>query len=55
MLGSWSRPSQKPPRSAKASVTAIRVKLIADHGGFAAGSVIEIGVVTASATAASGR
>ena len=38
-----SRPSQKPPRSATATVTAIRVKLIADHGGLAAGSMIEIG------------
>ena len=51
-LGSRSRRWQKPPRSASASVTALRVKLIADHGGFAAGSVIEIGAVTAAATAA---
>ena len=40
------------PRSANASVTALRVKLIVDHGGLAAGSVIEIGSVSTSAMAA---
>ena len=44
VLGSQVETTQKPPRSAKASVTALRVKLIVDHGGLAAGSVIEIGV-----------
>ena len=43
VLGSQVETTQKPPRSAKASVTALRVKLIVDHGGLAAGSVIEIG------------
>ena len=48
VLGSQVETMQKPPRSAKATVTALRVKLIADHGGLAAGSVIEIGSVTAA-------
>ena len=52
VLGSQVETTQKPPRSAKASVTALRVKLIVDHGGLAAGSVIEIGAVTASVMAA---
>lgn len=43
---------QEPPRSATATATAVRVKLIADHGGLAAGSVIEIGSVDTAATAA---
>ncbi len=34
---------QEPPRSAQASVTAARVTILADHGGLAAGSAIEIG------------
>lgn len=51
VLGSQVETTQKPPRSAKASVTALRVKLISDHGGLTAGSVIEIGSVTASAAA----
>ena len=33
-------------------MTAIRVKLIADHGGLASGSVIEVASVTAAAAAA---
>ena len=52
LLGSLVETGQVPPRSAKASVTAVRVKLIADHGGLPAGSVIEIGTVSTSATAA---
>jgi murein DD-endopeptidase MepM/ murein hydrolase activator NlpD len=52
LLGSNVDTVQEPPRSAKASVTALRVRLIADHGGLPAGSTIEIGVVSASATAA---
>ena len=52
LLGSLVETTEEPPRSAKATVTALRVKLIADHGGLAAGSVIEIGTVAAAATAA---
>ena len=52
VLGSQVETTQKLPRSAKASVTALRVKLIVDHGGLAAGSVIEIGSVSTSAMAA---
>jgi murein DD-endopeptidase MepM/ murein hydrolase activator NlpD len=52
VLGSQVETVQKPPRSARATVTALRVKLIGDHGGLAAGSVIEIGAVAAAATAA---
>ena len=52
VLGSQVDTTQKPPRSATATVTALRVKLIADHGGLAPGSVIEIGAVTAAAAAA---
>jgi len=52
VLGSQVETVQKPPRSTKATVTALRVKLIVDHGGLPAGSVIEIGAVTAAATAA---
>ncbi len=52
VLGSQVDTVQKPPRSATAVVTGLRVKLIADHGGLASGSVIEVGSVTAAATAA---
>ena len=52
LLGSLVETVQEPPRSAKATVAAIRLKLIADHGGLAAGSVIEVGAVTAAASAA---
>ena len=52
VLGSSVDTSQTPPRSATASVTAIRVKLISDHGGLPAGSSVEVGSVSASATAA---
>ena len=51
MLGSTVEAVQKPPRSARATVTGIRLKLIADHGGLAAGSTIEIGSASASVTA----
>jgi len=51
VLGSSVESSQQP-RSATASVTAIRVKLIADHGGLPAGSTVQVGSVTATATAA---
>ena len=52
VLGSSVETSQTAPRSASASVTAIRVKLIADHGGLPAGSSVEVGSVTVSTTAA---
>jgi hypothetical protein len=52
VLGSQVVTTQKPPRSATATVTGLRVKLIVDHGGLAAGSVIEIGSVATSVTAA---
>ena len=45
LLGSQVEAVQEPPRSAKATATAIRVKLIADHGGLLAGSMIELGSV----------
>ncbi len=51
VLGSQVETAQKPPRSANGSVTALRIKLNSDHGGLAAGSVIEIGAVTAAAAA----
>ena len=52
LLSSGVETVQEPPRSAQAAATAVRVKLIADHGGLAAGSVIELGILTAAATAA---
>ena len=52
LLGSVVETVQEPPRSAKATVTALRVKLNADHGGLLAGSTIEIGTVSTTATAA---
>lgn len=52
LLGSLSETDQKPPRSARATVTAVRVRLFADHGGLAAGSSIEIGSVSAASIAA---
>ena len=52
LLGSIVETVQEPPRSAKATVTALRVRLIADHGGLLAGSTIEIGNVSTSASAA---
>ena len=52
VLGSSVDTVQNPPRSSTAVVTAIRVKLIADHGGLVSGSVIEVASVTAAAAAA---
>ena len=52
LLGSQIETVQEPPRSAKAVATAIRVKLIADHAGLLAGSMIELGNVSTAATAA---
>jgi len=52
ILGSNVESSQDPPRLASATVTAIRVKLLSDHGGLPAGSSIELGTVSAAASAA---
>jgi len=52
LLGSTVETVQEPPRSARATVTGLRVTLNADHGGLAAGSTIEIGTVSTAATAA---
>ncbi len=52
ILASTVESTLEPPRSARATVTALRVKLLADHGGLTAGSVIELGATTAAAAAA---
>ena len=52
ILASNVEASQDPPRSATASVTALRLKLLLDHGGLSAGSTVEIGTASATATAA---
>jgi len=52
LLSSVVETVQESPRSVRAAATAVRVRLIADHGGLTAGSVIEIGSITAAATAA---
>ncbi len=52
VLGSVVETTEEKPRSARGTVTALRVKLTAEHAGLPAGSMIEIGTVSASATAA---
>lgn len=52
LLSSTEDTAQEPPRSATLSVTALRVKLLTEHGGLAAGSVVEIGVISAAASVA---
>ncbi len=52
ILASTAESILEPPRSARATVTGLRVRLVADHGGLAAGSVIELGSATATAVAA---
>lgn len=52
LLGSTVESVQESPRSAKASITAVRVTLISDHGGLPAGSTVEIGAISATAIAA---
>ena len=52
ILGSVVDTTQEPPRSARATVTALRVKLTAEHAGLPAGSMVEIGTVSAAAAAA---
>jgi Peptidase family M23 len=41
--------AEKAPKGAEASVTGLRVKLLADHGGLTAGSEIDVGVSHAAA------
>ena len=52
LLDSSSETTQAPPRSAKGGLVALRLTLTAAHGGLAAGSTIEIGAISTSATAA---
>lgn len=52
LLASTTETKQTAPRSAKASLVALRLKLTAAHGGLPAGSTIEIGAVSTSAAAA---
>jgi murein DD-endopeptidase MepM/ murein hydrolase activator NlpD len=50
-LGQTSSTSSAAPRSATSSVTGLRVRLIAEHGGLPAGSELVVGVATANAVA----
>jgi murein DD-endopeptidase MepM/ murein hydrolase activator NlpD len=50
-LGQTSSTSSAKPRSATSSVTGLRVRLIAEHGGLPAGSELVVGVATANAVA----
>ena len=50
-LGETSSTSSTAPRSATSSVTGLRVRLIAEHGGLPAGSELVVGVATANAVA----
>ncbi len=52
ILASTVESTLEPPRAARATVTGLRVKLLLDHGGLPAGSVIEIGAASATAAAA---
>ncbi|MCY7303034.1 MAG: peptidoglycan DD-metalloendopeptidase family protein [Thermoleophilia bacterium] len=52
ILASSSETTRKAPRSASTSLTALRIKVTADHGGLPAGSTIEIGSVSTSTLAA---
>jgi murein DD-endopeptidase MepM/ murein hydrolase activator NlpD len=52
VLGSVVETTQEPPRSAQGTVTALRVKLSAEHAGLPVGSIVEIGTASAAATAA---
>jgi len=52
VLTSSSETSRVAPRSAKASLVALRVKLTSEHGGLAAGSTIEVGALSVAAAAA---
>jgi len=52
ILDSTSETVQQAPRSASTSLTALRIKVTADHGGLVAGSTIEIGSISTSTVAA---
>ncbi len=52
MLPSVVETVQEAPRSAQATVAAIRIRLLADHGGLTAGSSIELGSTSVQASAA---
>ena len=52
ILASSSETTQEAPRSAATSLTALRIKVTADHGGLPAGSTIEIGSISTSTLAA---
>lgn len=52
VLGSVVETTQEAPRSARGAITALRIRLTAEHAGLPAGSVVEIGTVTAAAAAA---
>jgi murein DD-endopeptidase MepM/ murein hydrolase activator NlpD len=52
VLSSATEAGVEPPRTARAVVTALRLRLVADHGGLPVGSEIAIGSATAIAAAA---
>jgi len=52
ILATTSETDRKTPRSASATVTALRIKVTADHGGLPAGSTIEVGSISTSTLAA---
>jgi len=52
ILASVPETTRKAPRSASVTLTALRVKVTAAHGGLAAGSIIEIGAITSATKAA---
>ena len=52
VLASNQETTRTPPRSANVTVVALRVKLISSHAGLPAGSSIDIGSISSSATAA---
>ena len=52
VLATSSETTRKAPRSASATVTALRINVTADHGGLPAGSTIEVGSISTSTLAA---
>ena len=52
VLGSTSETTRTAPRAAKVSLVALRVRVTSSHGGLPAGSLIEIGAISSSTTAA---
>ena len=51
VLSATSSTSSAPPRSATSSVTGLKIRLIAEHGGLPAGSELVVGLATANAIA----